>query len=76
MTIPQLITQELSWRRNPPPVTPESLFADLDLCQLERLCIASAIEERHYIDLPDAEIEAWQSVADVARSVATRRVAA
>lgn len=52
------------------PVEPHALLAgDLGLDAIDRITVACALDEAFGIELPDAEIEAWHTVADIARSV-------
>ena len=53
------------------------LVADLQVCEVDRLSIAHAVEEHFGFIMPDAEFLAWQTVADIERSIEySRRIAA
>ncbi len=43
----------------------------LDIGPIDRLCIACSVEEEYGIELPDATIDAWRTIADVVASVDT-----
>lgn len=47
---------------------PATLKDDLGLDQVDRLTIACAIDEALGIEIPDREIERWETVADVAET--------
>jgi acyl carrier protein len=65
-----LITGVLAEARKSPVVTMESSFADLGMCAVDHVCVAREVEERYSIDLPDAEVDNWTCVADVAATLA------
>lgn len=53
------------------------LAADLQVCDVDRLSIAHAVEEHFGFIMPDAEFLAWQTVADIEHSIRRgRRLAA
>ncbi len=57
------------WLRPMPDVTLDSDLRELGCDQIDRLCIACAVEEEFGIKLPDAVVEGWERVADVVASV-------
>mgnify|MGYP003388684609 CR=1 FL=1 len=46
-----------------------SLAADLAFDALDRMALACELDEAFEIDLPDADVAEWESVADVALSI-------
>lgn len=57
-------------RYTPREVTPHATFRELGLDCIDRTCIAMDVDEMLGCDVPDAEIEAWSSVADVSATIA------
>lgn len=57
---------ELRWKVGPL----ASLKQDLCLDALDRLTIACALDEDLGIEIPDADLTTWETVADVAATVA------
>lgn len=72
--IPTLIARAIAYRVPSHEIGNEHTFGDLDIGELDRICIASEVEEHFCVDLSDDEVTAWESVADVARSVKEHRV--
>lgn len=69
--IPQLIAEVLAGPlRTAASVPPEATLFDLGADSLHRQEIAMALEDSRRIQIPDAMLEAWQTVADVERDVA------
>lgn len=58
-------------------LTPDTTLDSLGLCSIERLfTIPVLVEEAFGLDeFPEAEIQGWQMVSDIVRSVEARRVA-
>lgn len=63
------IISSYSWRTVGRDATADDTFRDLRLDCIDRTCIAMEIEEAFECDLPDAEVERWASVADVAATI-------
>ena len=49
--------------------TDDDTFRELGVDAIDRQCIAVDVEEAYGIELTDAQIEAWHSVADVCATV-------
>ena len=47
-----------------------SLSADLELDAIDRVSMACALDEAFQIEVPDADVEAWETVSDVTATVA------
>jgi len=78
MTQPQLdqailatIAEELAYL-SPPPIAPDTALADCRADDVDRMALAIALEDRFHVAIPDAEIQHWQTMADLIRSVTTR----
>lgn len=57
-------------QRRYPEITPDSaLTEDLSVDALDRICIALALEEAFAVEIPDAALERWQTVADIVATV-------
>ena len=69
MTTALDIVSAYTWRTVGRDATPEDTFRDLHFDAVDRTCIAMDIEEMFGRELPDAEVEAWTSVADVAATI-------
>lgn len=73
VTIPAIVTAIRATcettRRRLGEITPEHTLADLDLCPVDRQCIAAELDEVFSIELPDAAVDGWQTIADIAASV-------
>lgn len=46
------------------------LHRDLGLDQIDRMTLACELDEAFGIEVPDADVHAWSTVADLARTVA------
>ncbi len=53
----------------PRAVTRDDTFEGLDIGPIDRMCIAQELDEAFGIELPDATIDAWRTIADVVASV-------
>lgn len=71
--IHEIIRQELSgqYRRGPAPevVSDAHLTADLGMDTLDRCCVAVALDEEFCILIPDHDMEGWETVADIERTI-------
>lgn len=66
--LPTLITRACDNRFLSERVTEDATFADLQIDNLDRICIACAVEEAFTIELRDAEVEGWERIGDVMAS--------
>ncbi len=53
-------------------VAQDSMFADLNICAVDRVCIAEAVLDEFGFEPADDEYEAWGSVDDVVALVRAR----
>ena len=63
------------WPGGAPEITAATIFEDINLDTVELWTLTMAIELHWMIDVPDADAEAWEGVADVVRYVEGRAVA-
>lgn len=51
------------------PLEPGTLLADLRLDALDRATIAVELDEAYGIEIPDADVESWLTLADIAATL-------
>ena len=56
-------------RSTRPIVTSDTIFEDIGLDALERAEIAMGAEDLFGIEITDAELEAWETIGDIVRTV-------